>query len=168
MNTRGAVGHRITSYRLRSPGWILGEMEMEQTLSIVKPDGVRRNLIGKVLAMIEDSGLKIVTTKMVHLSRKQAQQFYAVHKDRPFFGELVDSMISGPVVVSVLEGPQAVTRYRELMGATDPKKADAHTIRAKYAVSIGENTVHGSDSVANGQLETAFFFGKSEWYNQEG
>jgi nucleoside-diphosphate kinase len=138
---------------------------MELTLSIIKPDGVRRNLVGKILAMIEDSGLRIAATRMVHLSRREAEQFYAVHKERPFYGELVESMISGPVVVSILEGNNAIAKYRDLMGATDPKKANAGTIRASYAQSIGENTVHGSDAVETAKQETSFFFSGTEIVN---
>ncbi len=139
---------------------------MELTLSIIKPDGVRRNLVGKVLASIENSGLHIAATRMIHLSRREAEQFYAVHSARPFFGELVESMISGPVVVSALEGPNAISRYRDLMGATDPKKAAPGTLRAEFAVSIGENTVHGSDSVDNAKIETSFFFSGTEIVNR--
>lgn len=139
---------------------------MELTLSIIKPDGVHRNLVGKVLASIENSGLHIAATRMIHLSRREAEQFYAVHSARPFFGELVESMISGPVVVSALEGPNAITRYRELMGATDPKKAAPGTLRAEFAVSIGENTVHGSDSVDNAKIEISFFFSGTEIVNR--
>lgn len=139
---------------------------MELTLSIIKPDGVRRNLVGKVLAHIETAGLRVAATRMIHLSRREAEQFYAVHAARPFYGELVESMISGPVVVSVLEGPHAISKYREMMGATDPKKADKGTIRAEFAVSIGENTVHGSDSAENAAVETAFFFSGTEIVNR--
>lgn len=140
---------------------------MELTLSIIKPDGVRRNLVGKIFTKMEEAGLRIAATRMVHLSRREAEQFYAVHAARPFYGELVESMTSGPVVVSVLQGPNAMTRYRDLMGATDPKKAAAGTIRADFAVSIGENTVHGSDSAENAQVEVGFFFSGTEIVNQE-
>lgn len=139
---------------------------MEMTFSIIKPDGVRRNLVGSILGMIESAGLRIVATKMIHMSRREAEQFYAVHKERPFFGELVEFMCSGPVVVSALEGPNAVVKYRELMGATDPKKADKGTIRATHAQSIGENTVHGSDSKENAAIELAFFFSGTELVNR--
>ncbi|NBO39422.1 nucleoside-diphosphate kinase [bacterium] len=139
---------------------------MEMTFSIIKPDGVRRNLVGKIFNMIESSGLRIVATKMIHMSRREAEQFYAVHKERPFFGELVEFMSSGPVVVSALEAPNAVVKYRELMGATDPKKADKGTIRAEHAVSIGENTVHGSDSKENASIELAYFFSGTELVNR--
>ena len=139
---------------------------MELTLSIIKPDGVRRNLVGKIFGMIEDAGLRIVATRMVHLSRREAEQFYAVHKERPFFGELVESMTAGPVVVSVLEADNAIQRYRDLMGATDPKKAAAGTIRATHAVSIGENTVHGSDALETAKQEVSFFFSGTELVNR--
>lgn len=138
---------------------------MEQTLSIIKPDGVRRNVVGKIFSKIEAAGLKIASTKMVHLSTAQAKQFYAVHAQRPFYGELVDMMCAAPVIVSVLEGDNAVTKYREIMGATDPKKAAPGTIRADLAVSMGENTVHGSDSPENAKIEVNFFFASSEIFN---
>lgn len=140
---------------------------METTLSIIKPDGVRRNLVGKVLTKIEEKGLRIAATKMVHLSRKQAEQFYAVHKDRPFFGELVEMMSAGPVVVSVLQGANAIAAYREVMGATNPAQAAPGTIRKEFALSIGENTVHGSDAVETAQKEVSFFFAGSEIPNLE-
>lgn len=131
---------------------------MERTLSIIKPDAVRKNLIGRILSRFEVAGLKMLAGKLVHLSEKEAAQFYAVHKERPFFGELVAFITSGPVFVSALEGPDAVALNRRLMGATDPKKADPGTIRADYADSIGENAVHGSDSLENARIEVAFFF----------
>jgi nucleoside-diphosphate kinase len=140
---------------------------METTLSIIKPDGVRRNLVGKILTKIEEKGLRIAATKMVHLSRKQAEQFYAVHKERPFFGELVDMMSAGPVVVSVLQGPNAIAQYREVMGATNPAQAAPGTIRKEFALSIGENTVHGSDAVETAKNEVSFFFAASEIPNLE-
>lgn len=140
---------------------------METTLSIIKPDGVRRNLIGKILAKIEDKGLRVAATKMIHLSKKQAQMFYAVHKERPFYGELVESMTSGPVLVSVLQGPQAISAYRDVMGATNPAEAAEGTIRKEFALSIGENTVHGSDAPETAEQEVAFFFAKSELPNLE-
>ena len=133
-------------------------MAKERTLSIIKPDAVKKNVIGKILQRFEDAGLRIVGTRMMHLSQNQARDFYAVHKSRPFYGELVEFMTSGPVVVSVLEGSDAVALNRKLMGATDPKKADAGTIRADFADSIGENAVHGSDSIENARVEVAFFF----------
>lgn len=133
-------------------------MAVERTLSIIKPDGVENNKVGAILAMIEGAGLKIRATKMIHLSRPQAQGFYAVHSARPFFGELVDFMTRGPVVVSVLEGENAVARYRELMGATDPKKAADGTIRKLHANDIGENAVHGSDGTDTAKFEIGYFF----------
>lgn len=138
---------------------------MERTFSIIKPDGVKRNLVGKILAKMEGADLKIVATKMIHMSRREAEQFYAVHSSRPFFGELCDYMTSGPVVVSVLEGKNAVVAYRELMGATDPAKANKGTIRSEFGVSIGENTVHGSDSLENANIEIAYFFSGTELVN---
>lgn len=140
---------------------------MELTLSIIKPDGVRRNLVGKILERIEEKGLKIAATKMIHMTPKQAGQFYAVHKDRPFYKELVDSMVSGPVVVSVLQGPHAIATYREVMGATNPAQAAPGTIRKDFALSIGENTVHGSDGPETAKEEVAFFFSQSEIPNKE-
>lgn len=133
-------------------------MTQQRTLSILKPDATRRNLTGKINSLIEGAGLKIVAQKRLHLSKKQAEAFYAVHKERPFFGELVDFMISGPVVVQVLEGENAVQKNRDIMGATDPKKAEPHTIRAQFAESIEANSVHGSDSLENAKQEISFFF----------
>ncbi len=133
-------------------------MAKERTLSIIKPDAVKKNVIGKILQRFEDAGLRIAGTRMIHLSQNQARDFYAVHKSRPFFGELVEFMTSGPVVVSVLEGDDAVALNRKLMGATDPKKADKGTIRADFANNIGENAVHGSDSIENAKTEVKFFF----------
>ena len=138
---------------------------MERTFSIIKPDGVKRNLVGKILAKMEGADLKIVATKMIHMSRREAEQFYAVHSSRPFFGELCDYMTSGPVVVSVLEGKNAVVAYRELMGATDPAKANKGTIRSEFGVSIGENTVQGSDSLENANIEIAYLFSGTELVN---
>lgn len=134
---------------------------MEQTLSIIKPDAVAKNVIGKILSRFEDAGLKIAATKKMQLTKEQAQDFYAVHKERPFYNDLVSFMISGPVVVSVLEGENAMTKNRDLMGATNPKEAAAGTIRADFADSIDANAVHGSDSLENAATEIAFFF-KSE------
>ncbi len=139
-------------------------MAMEQTLSIIKPDAVAKGVIGQIMARFEEAGLRIAATKMVRLSRKDAEAFYAVHKERPFFGELVEFMISGPVVVSVLEGENAVAKHRELMGATDPKEAAPGTIRADFAESIDANAVHGSDSLENAAIEIAFFFPRREIY----
>jgi nucleoside-diphosphate kinase len=142
-------------------------MALELTLSIIKPDGVRRNLVGQILARIEEKGLRIAATKMVHLSTKQAKQFYEVHKERPFYGELVESMTAGPVVVSVLQGPGAIAAYREVMGATNPAQAAPGTIRKDFALSIGENTVHGSDAPETARDEVNFFFARSELPNKE-
>jgi nucleoside-diphosphate kinase len=133
-------------------------MAVERTLSIIKPDGVAKNLIGKVYTRFEDGGLTIIAARMLQLSREQAEGFYAVHKERPFFGELVDYMMSGPVLVSVLEGENAVARHREIMGATDPAEADPGTIRADFAESKGVNVVHGSDAADTAAQEIAFFF----------
>jgi nucleoside-diphosphate kinase len=137
-------------------------MSVERTLSIIKPDAVGNNVIGKILARFEDSGLKIVAAKMLHLSRAQAEGFYEVHKARPFFKDLVEFMISGPVLVQVLEGEGAVMKNREVMGATNPKDAAPGTIRRDFAVSIDENAVHGSDSLENAKTEIAFFFKPEE------
>ena len=130
----------------------------ERTFSIIKPDATRRNLTGKVNAVIEDAGLRIVAQRRIKMSRAQAEKFYEVHKERPFFGELVDFMISEPVVVQVLEGDNAVAKYREVMGATNPANAAEGTIRKLYAESVGENSVHGSDSQDNAKIEIAQFF----------
>lgn len=135
---------------------------MEQTLSIIKPDAVAKNVIGQILARFEDAGLRIAVTKKIRLSRVDAEAFYAIHAERPFFGELVEFMISGPVVVTVLEGENAMAKNRELMGATNPKEAAAGTIRADFAESIDANAVHGSDSVENAAIEIAFFFAQRE------
>ena len=134
----------------------------ECTLSIIKPDAVSKNHIGAICSLFEKSGMKIIAAKMLHLSKAEAEEFYAVHKERPFFGELVDFMITGPVVVMVLEGDNAVNKNREVMGATDPKKAASGTIRATFASSIEENAVHGSDSLENAKKEIAFFFDEDE------
>ena len=130
----------------------------ERTFSIIKPDATRRNLTGKVNAVIEDAGLRIVAQRRIRMSKAQAEKFYEVHKERPFYGELVDFMTSAPVVVQVLEGPDAVAKYREVMGATNPAQAADGTIRKLYAESVGENSVHGSDSQDNARLEIAQFF----------
>ncbi|WP_457606938.1 nucleoside-diphosphate kinase [Nitratifractor sp.] len=135
---------------------------MEQTLSIIKPDAVKKNVVGKILDRFESNGLRIAATKKLQLSKADAEAFYAVHKERPFFGELVEFMTSGPVVVSVLEGENAVAKNRELMGATDPKEAAPGTIRADFAESIDANAVHGSDSLENAAIEIAFFFARRE------
>src|SRR6266851_3601942 len=125
----------------------------ERTFSIIKPDATRRNLTGKINAVIEAAGLRIVAQRRIRMSKAQAQAFYEVHKQRPFYGELVDFMTSAPVVVQVLEGPNAVVKYRDVMGATDPQQAEVGTIRNLYALSVGENSVHGSDSADNAALE---------------
>jgi nucleoside-diphosphate kinase len=137
-------------------------MALERTLSIVKPDGVSRNLIGEVYRRFEQAGLRIVASRMMHLSQREAEGFYAVHRERPFFKDLVAYMTSGPVVVQVLEGENAILKNREIMGATDPKKAAPGTIRADLAVSIEANTVHGSDSAENAAQEIAYFFRTTE------
>ena len=135
---------------------------MERTLSIIKPDAVAKNCIGKIIDRFESAGLKVVAARMMHLSRAEAEGFYAVHKERPFFRDLVEFMVSGPVLVQVLEGADAIARNRELMGATDPKKAAPGTIRADFADSIDANAVHGSDSAENAATEIAYFF-PSNW-----
>ena len=137
-------------------------MAVERTFSIIKPDATARNLTGAINAMIEQAGLRIVGQKRVRITREQAEKFYAVHKERPFFRELVDFMISGPVVVQVLEGEGAIAKYREVMGATDPSKAAAGTIRKVHAKSIGENSVHGSDAADTAAKEIAQFFSDNE------
>jgi nucleoside-diphosphate kinase len=137
-------------------------MAVERTFSILKPDATRRNLTGAINAIIEKSGLRIVAQKRVRISREQAEKFYAVHRERPFFRELVDFMISGPVVVQVLEGENAIARYREVMGATDPAKAADGTIRKVHAKSIGENSVHGSDAPDTAVREILQFFSENE------
>jgi nucleoside-diphosphate kinase len=133
-------------------------MAVERTLSIIKPDAVAKNVIGKIYSRFETNGLKIAAARMVHLSRQEAEGFYAVHKERPFFKDLVDFMISGPVMVQVLEGEGAIAKNRDLMGATDPKKAAAGTIRADFADSIDANAVHGSDAPETAAVEIAYFF----------
>lgn len=133
-------------------------MAVEQTLSIIKPDGVERNLIGQIIARFEENGLRIAAAQLKWLSQREAEGFYAVHKERPFFGELVDFMISGPVMVMVLEGDNAVKKNRDIMGATNPADAAPGTIRKDFARSIGENTVHGSDSLENARIEINYFF----------
>jgi nucleoside-diphosphate kinase len=137
-------------------------MAIQRTFSIIKPDATERNLTGAVNAVIEGAGLRIIAQKRMLMSRREAEAFYAVHKERPFFGELVDFMISAPVVVQVLEGENAVLRYREIMGATNPANAADGTIRKKFARSVGENSVHGSDSPENAAIEIAQFFSGNE------
>ena len=137
-------------------------MAVTRTFSIIKPDATRRNLTGAVIKMLEEAGLRVVASKRIQMTREQAEGFYAVHKERPFFGELVDFMISGPVVVQVLEGEDAVKRNRDVMGATNPADADEGTIRKTYAESIEANSVHGSDSDENAKIEIDFFFNEDE------
>ncbi len=137
-------------------------MSVERTLSILKPDVVAKNQIGGVVSYIEKAGLKVIAARMQHLTQREAEGFYAVHKERPFFGDLVKFMTSGPVMVMVLEGANAVATYREIMGATDPKKAAPGTIRADFASSIDENACHGSDSLENAAIEIAYFFRSTE------
>lgn len=137
-------------------------MATERTFSIIKPDATKRNLTGAINKKFEDAGLRIVAQKRIHMSKEQAEGFYAVHKERPFFGELTEFMCSEPVVVQVLEGENAVAKNREIMGATNPEEADAGTIRKEYALSIGENSVHGSDSLENAKIEIEFFFANDE------
>jgi nucleoside-diphosphate kinase len=141
-------------------------MAVERTLSIIKPDAVAKNVIGKIYSRFETNGLKIAAAKMVHLSQAEAEGFYAVHRERPFFKDLVSFMISGPVMVQVLEGENAVLKHRDLMGATDPKKAEAGTIRADFAESIDANAVHGSDSLENAANEIAYFFPAPQIYSR--
>lgn len=137
-------------------------MALERTLSIIKPDGVEKNLIGEVYRRFESAGLQIIAAKMIHLSQRQAEGFYAVHKERPFYNDLVSYMMSGPVIVQVLEGEDAIAKHREIMGATNPKDADPGTIRADFAASIEENVVHGSDGPDTARNEIAFFFAEAE------
>lgn len=137
-------------------------MTTQQTLSILKPDATRRNLTGKINALIESNGLRIIAQRRIHLTRAQAEQFYAVHAERSFFSDLCESMIVGPVVVQVLEGDNAVAHYRDVMGATNPANAASGTIRKEFAESIEANSVHGSDSLENAAIEIAFFFSKTD------
>jgi len=141
-------------------------MAVERTLSIIKPDAVAKNVIGKIYSRFETNGLKIVAAKMAHLSQAEAEGFYVVHCERPFFADLVKFMTSGPVMIQALEGEGAVLKNRDLMGATDPKKADAGTIRADFATSIDANAVHGSDSAENAAIEIAYFFPASQVYSR--
>ena len=133
-------------------------MATERTFSIIKPDATRRNLTGAITQMLEEAGLRVVASRRIHMSRAQAEGFYAVHKERPFFNDLVTFMMSGPVMIQVLEGEDAIAKNRQLMGATDPKKADKGTIRADFAASIDANAVHGSDAAETAAVEIAFFF----------
>ena len=139
-------------------------MALERTLSIIKPDAVKKNVVGQILARFEKAGLRIVAARMKHLSRDEAEGFYAVHRERPFFRDLVEFMISGPVLIQVLEGESAIAKNRELMGATDPREADQGTIRADFAQSIDANAVHGSDSLETARTEVAYFFPACEVY----
>ena len=141
-------------------------MAVERTLSIIKPDAVKKNAIGRILARFEDAGLKVIAARMTHLSRAEAEEFYGVHRERPFFKDLVGFMISGPVLVQVLEGKDAIARNREIMGATDPKKAAKGTIRADFADSIDANAVHGSDGPDTAKSEIAFFFKNGELHSR--
>ncbi|MBM3362694.1 MAG: nucleoside-diphosphate kinase [Betaproteobacteria bacterium] len=141
-------------------------MSTERTLSIIKPDAVAKNVIGQIYARFEAAGLKVVAARMAHLSKAEAEAFYAVHKDRPFFKDLVSFMISGPVMIQVLEGENAILKNRDLMGATDPKKAAAGTIRADFADSIDANAVHGSDAPQTAAQEVAFFFPGMQIYSR--
>jgi nucleoside-diphosphate kinase len=137
-------------------------MALERTFSIIKPDATRRNLTGKVTAMLEDAGLRVVASKRIHMTKEQAEGFYGVHRERPFFNDLVAFMTSGPVVVQVLEGENAVAKNREVMGATNPANADEGTIRKTFAESIEANSVHGSDSLENAKIEIDYFFSPDE------
>ena len=141
-------------------------MSLQRTLSIIKPDAVKKNVVGQILGRFEKAGLRIVAARMMHLSRAEAEGFYAVHRSRPFFKDVVEFMISGPVLVQVLEGENAIAKNRELMGATDPKKADKGTIRADFADSIDANAVHGSDSAENATTEVAYFFPACEVFSR--
>lgn len=141
-------------------------MAKEVTFSIIKPNAVKKNVMGDVISHFEKAGLKVAAAKLTVISRKKCEEFYAEHKERPFFGELVDFMTSGPVMLMALSGENAVMKNREIMGATDPKKAAPGTVRAKHGDSVGENAVHGSDSVASAQRELALFFEKSEFVNE--
>ena len=141
-------------------------MAVERTLSIIKPDAVARNAVGQILARFENAGLKVIAARMTHLSRRDAEGFYAVHKGRPFFNDLVEFMVSGPVMIQVLEGEGAIAKNRELMGATDPKKAAPGTIRADFAQSIDANAVHGSDAPDTAAVEIAYFFPSHQIYTR--
>jgi nucleoside-diphosphate kinase len=137
-------------------------MALERTFSIIKPDATRRNITGKIIAKIEEAGLRVVASKRIHMTKEQAQGFYAVHKERPFYGELVEQMSAAPVVVQVLEGENAILKYREVMGATNPENAAPGTIRKEFALSVGENSVHGSDAPETAAQEIKFFFTDAE------
>ena len=137
-------------------------MALERTFSIIKPDATRRNITGKIIAKIEEAGLRVVASKRIHMTRAQAEGFYAVHKERPFYGELVEQMSAAPVVVQVLEGENAILKYREVMGATNPEKAAPGTIRKDFALNMGENSVHGSDAPETAAQEIKYFFSDTE------
>jgi nucleoside-diphosphate kinase len=137
-------------------------MTIERTLSIIKPDAVAKNVIGKIYNQFEQAGLKIIAARMMHLSKEQAEGFYAVHKERPFFNDLVEFMTSGPVIVQVLEGENSIANHRKVMGATNPKEADAGTVRANFATSIDENACHGSDAPETAAVEIAYFFDEDQ------
>ena len=150
---------RYTDRHIReTTSQVSGKMAIERTFSMIKPDATRRNLTGKITAKFEEAGLRVVASKRVWMSKAQAEGFYAVHKDRPFFGELVETMTSGPTVVQVLEGENAIAKNREIMGATNPANAAEGTIRKEFAVSIGENSVHGSDAPETAAEEIAYWF----------
>ncbi len=137
-------------------------MALERTFSIIKPDATRRNITGKIISKLEDAGLRVVASKRIRMTRQQAEGFYAVHKERPFFGELVETMTSGPVVLQVLEGDNAIAKNREVMGATNPVNAAEGTIRKEFALSVGENSVHGSDAPETAREEIRYFFSDEE------
>ncbi|MDU0810565.1 MAG: nucleoside-diphosphate kinase [Burkholderia sp.] len=141
-------------------------MTIEQTLSIIKPDAVKKNMIGQIYICFERIGLKIIAGQMVHLSYREAEKFYTIHKSRPFFKELIDFMVSGPIMIQVLEGENAILRNRVLMGATDPKNAEKGTIRSDFGDSINANAVHGSDTAETANIEIAFFFAKTRIYSR--
>ena len=142
-------------------------MAIQQTLSIIKPDAVRKNNIGAITQRFEEAGLKVIAARMEKLTINQAKKFYQVHKERPFFNQLVDFICSGPIMIQVIEGPNAILKNRELMGATDPMQAEAGTIRADFAESIGQNAVHGSDSPETARQEVAFFFTQDQCFSEE-
>ena len=137
-------------------------MTIERTLSMIKPDATKRNLTGKIIAKFEENGLRIIASKRVHLSRREARLFYKMHEDKPFFDDLVEFMVSEPIIVQVLEGENAISKNREIMGATNPEQADEGTIRKEFALSIGENSVHGSDSAESAAREISFYFSETE------
>jgi nucleoside-diphosphate kinase len=160
------AGLIFQSFLITKHQWSSTNMAIERTLSIIKPDAVGKNVIGKIYSRFESNGLTVIAARMKHLSRQEAEGFYAVHRERPFFKDLVDFMISGPVMIQALEGEGAIAKNRELMGATDPKKAAPGTIRADFAESIDANAVHGSDAVETAAVEIAYFFAASEIYSR--